>query len=235
MSSVHEDPSGQAGEWGRKAQLILATGEAPHFAPDADMLALQQRRVVAHIAAGNSGRTALVLGATPELADLALREGLRVISADSSAGMFEAAARRRELSNPARETRIVGDWLAMNTVADGSIDIVLGDASLNNLPHRQMPAMLDEIARVTHVGSLVSLRQIVLPDAAVPEYEFAHALADLRAGSISLHDFDRIVRFYSFLSVAFDRANIAWRPGGCSTPYARNIGWASCRLKSSDS
>jgi hypothetical protein len=204
MNRLHEVPPGQAGEWERKAQRILATGELPHFAPDADMLALQRRRVTAHISTWGSNGTALILGATPELADLALGEGLRVVSVDRSAGMFAAAARRRGLSDPARETWIVGDWLDMGAIARGSMDVVLGDASLNNVPHRQIPALLDEIARITRTGSLISLRQIVLPDAAVAEYEFAEALAALRAGSISLHDFDRIVRFYSFHSAAFD-------------------------------
>jgi hypothetical protein len=195
MSGVHEDGPGQASEWARKAQRILAGGETPHFAPDADMLALQQCRVVAHLAAHGANGNALVLGATPELADLALGLGLSVISVDCSAEMFSAAARRRGFSSLTRETEIVGNWLDMGTVASGSMDIVLGDASLNNVPHRQMPAILAEITRVTRRGSLVSLRQIVLPDAAVQEYEFPNALAALRAGHIGLHDFDRILRF----------------------------------------
>ena len=181
MNRLHEVPPGQAGEWERKAQRILATGELPHFAPDADMLALQRRRVTAHISTWGSNGTALILGATPELADLALGEGLRVVSVDRSAGMLAAAARRRGLSDPARETWIVGDWLDMGAIARGSMDVVLGDASLNNVPHRQIPALLDEIARITRTGSLISLRQIVLPDAAVDTFAFSAGQASFAA------------------------------------------------------
>jgi len=197
-------PARQSREWERKARRIIATGESPHFAPDADILAIQRRRVAAHVAANGPDRLALVLGATAELADLALNEGLRVISVDCSAAMFEAAARRREVPNRQKETTIVANWLDMGMIANGEIDIVLGDASLNNVPHDQMSAMLDEIARITHPGSLVALRQIVMPDGDVPEYEFPNVLAALRAGSISQHDFDRALRFYSFTSHALD-------------------------------
>ena len=207
MSLLHEIPETQAGEWNRKARCIIATGEQPHFAPDADILAIMRRQVAAHAAASGPDSTALILGATPELADLALLEGLRVISVDCSAAMFEAAARRRQVTDPRRETAIVANWLDMSAIVGGEIDIVLGDAALNNVPHEQMAAMLDEIARVTHPGSLISLRQIALPDGHVPEYEFPNALAALRAGRISKHDFDRALRFYSFVSLALDPAH----------------------------
>lgn len=41
-------PADQPGEWARKAQHLLATGAPPHFAPDADMLAIQQRQLASH-------------------------------------------------------------------------------------------------------------------------------------------------------------------------------------------
>jgi len=191
-------------EWERKALHAIATGATPHFVPDADMLAIQRRRVAAYTAANGAASTALVLGATPELADLALRAGLRLIWVDSSPAMFAAARQRREVAESPDEQSIVANWLAMPVIGAGTIDIVLGDAALNNVAQEDMGAVLDEISRITRPGSLVSLRQIVLPDAPVAHYEFQNALAALRTGRISLHEFDRVVRFYSFNSCALD-------------------------------
>lgn len=204
MNTAHRPPEDMDGEWERKGRCVIASGRRPHFSPDADMLAIQRRRIAGHIATHGQNSNALVLGATPELMDLAIQAGLRVTSVDCSPTMLEAAAGRRETTDPAREAHILGNWLDMNMIGDGTIDIVLGDASLNNLRHRQMPVVLDEIARVTHKESMVSLRQIVLPDEDAPEYGFQPALAALRAGKISLHEFDRVLRFYSFNARALD-------------------------------
>jgi len=196
----------QKREWERKARLGSASSEAPHFAPDADMLAIQRRRITAYLGTIDHKPKALILGATPELADLALQEGLEVVCVDSSAAMFEAAAKRRQLSDRTREKSIAADWLDMNMIAQGEIDIVLGDASLNNIAHEEMGGMLDELTRVTHSGSLILLRQIVFPDQKVPEYDLPNVLAAMRSGKISKHDFDRVLRFYCFAPVALDPA-----------------------------
>jgi hypothetical protein len=93
---------------------------------------------------------------------------------------------------------VVADWLYMPMLETGSIDVVLGDAALNNLPHERMDGMLAELARVTRSGSLLLLRQLVLPDVEAPQYGFEQACAALRAGRIDGHDFDRALRFYAF-------------------------------------
>jgi SAM-dependent methyltransferase len=178
----------------------MATGGHPHFAPDADMLAIYRRRV----AGVRRGATALVLGATPELADVALEAGFRVIRIDRSAAMFAEAARRRQAGDRGNEVEIIADWLGMDMIGRGEIDLVLGDAALNNVAHERMDALLDEVARVTRPGGSVLLRQIVLPDHDIPEYEFAAALAARREGRISLHDLDRVLRFYSLRSAPLE-------------------------------
>jgi SAM-dependent methyltransferase len=194
----------QPGEWGKYAAAVLAGGECPHYAPSADIVAEQQRQIAAATADGGGPPTILILGATPELADLALAAGCRVIRADCSADMFAAAARRQRLAERERELRVVADWLDLHMLASGSIDLVLGDASLNNVPHDHMPALLAELGRVTHPGSRLSLRQIVLPDQPVAAYEFAQAVADYRSGLRTPEEFHKILRFYSFHADAYN-------------------------------
>lgn len=191
-------------EWERKARLCLASREAPHFAPDSDILEIFARRIDAFLAANQGVRNALVLGATPELVDAVLGRGLHAYVVDRSQLMFEAASSRRRTAIEAREHPIVADWLDMGAIETGQIDLVLGDAALNNVPHDAMAGTLRELARVIRPRSLVLLRQIVLPDSAVPAYEFTEARKLLRAGTIDLNAFDRIVRFYAFNSTALD-------------------------------
>lgn len=194
----------QEAEWERKARRIISTGEVPHFAPDEDTLAIIRRRLHDHVAARGVDGIALVLGATPELIDLASDAGLRTVSVDRNAAMFDASALRRRNCDPLRETAIVADWLDMPMLGAESIDVVLGDAALNNVPDERMVAMLDALGRVTRPGSLLLLRQLVLPDAEMPQYRFEQARAALRAGRIDEHDFDRALRFYAFNAQALD-------------------------------
>lgn len=194
----------QDDEWERKARHIMVTGQVPHFAPDADMLDIMRHHLQEHVEEKGAGGMALVLGATPELADLALEAGLRVVCVDRNAAMFAAAAQRRRCRDAERETLVVADWLDMSMLGAGSIEVVLGDAALNNLPHEQMDAMLMELARVTSPGGRLLLRQLMLPDTEVPQYGFERARAALRAGQIGLHDFDRALRFCAFNAQALD-------------------------------
>lgn len=207
MGKTLQRAADQAGEWERKARCLIAGGKSPHFAPDPEVLAIFRRRL--REARRDPGATALVLGATPELADIALDGGYRVVTVDRSQAMLDASLARRASVDPAREERHVADWRAMAMVADGGIDVVLGDAALNNVATEAMTGVIGELARVTRRGGMMLLRQIVLPDVPVAAYEFENALASLRAGAIDLNAFDRALRFYSFNAAALDPARHA--------------------------
>jgi hypothetical protein len=99
---------------------------------------------------------------------------------------------------------LIGDWLDMRAIGDGEADLVLGDSSLNNVPHEDMDRLLAELARITHPGSTIALRQIVLPDSPVDAYEFPVAVAALRRRDITDTEFHRSLRFYSFVTEAYD-------------------------------
>lgn len=190
--------------WARHARAVIASGRRPHFAPSEEILAIMRERVEAFVARRGAGCLALILGATPELADLALTAGCRVLRIDCNPAMFEAAAGRQTVADRRNETAVIGDWLHLDMIADGAADIVLGDSSLNNVPHAEMAQLLRELARITRPGSLLCLRQIVLPDRPVAAYEFPAALAAFRDARITRDEFYRMLRFYSFAAEAYD-------------------------------
>lgn len=193
--------------WAQHARAAIASGRRPHFAPSDDILAIMRERVEAFVARRGAGCLAVILGATPELADMALTAGCRVLRIDCNPAMFEAAAGRQTVADRCNETAAIGDWLHLDMIANGAADIVLGDSSLNNVPHAEMAQLLRELARITRPGSLLCLRQIVLPDEAVPAYEFPAALAAWRGARIARDEFYRMLRFYSFAVGAYDADN----------------------------
>ncbi len=120
----------------------------------------------------------LLLGSTAEYSAL----GPSVIAIDMSLGMLSAlwvAAVK-----PAR-SGIQGDWTQM-PIRTSSIGHVLGDGSLNSVPFRLVPRMLEEIARVLHPGGKLIARLFCKPAIA----ETRNAIKrDLAAGRIaSFHD-----------------------------------------------
>ena len=192
--------------WTDLAQDILDTGRHPHFAPSEAVLDIQRERIAAFRAQRGDGCRAIILGATPELADIALTAGCQVTRIDSSPAMFAAARKRQTVKDRRRETLLVGNWLHMGGIGDGEADIVLGDSSLNNVPHRDMARLLAELSRITRCDGMLVLRQIVLPDAPRPDFEFSAAVHAFRGATITDNEFHRILRFYSFNVGAYDTA-----------------------------
>jgi ubiquinone/menaquinone biosynthesis C-methylase UbiE len=196
----------QPDAWAQFAQNILTTGKRPHFAPSDEILAIVRERLATFVAERGRSCLAVILGATPELADIALTAGCRVVRIDSNPAMFEAAARRQVVADRNQETLIIGDWLHMHEIRDDEADIVLGDSSLNNVPHEDMPRLFAELVRITRPGSVLAFRQILLAEQPNPDYDFTPALAAFREASITADDFHRRLRFYAFTTNAYDPA-----------------------------
>ena len=194
----------QLDDWARYAAKFLASGQRPHFAPAKEILDIHQQQIDHAKGDKCAQLKTLILGATPELADLALANNCRVLRVDCNPVMFEAAKSRQKIADRSNETIVIGEWLDLHMIGDGEIDLVLGDASLNNIPHALMPQFLDEIARITRPGSLISIKQILFPDEKVASYEFHNAVNAYRTGKINDNEFYRILRFYSFIAEGYD-------------------------------
>ncbi len=195
----------QPEEWSRYAERILATGARPHFAPEPETVEVHARVIADLGAAVGTAPSVLVLGATPELADLALDLGCPTLRMDCNPAMFDAAAKREKRSDRRGERTVVGDWLDMPGIANGAIDLVLGDASLNNVAHAQMPRLFEQLRRITHAGSVLSLRQVALPADVSHRHGLARTVQRLRAGEIEPHTFSRLLRYAAFVDEVYDR------------------------------
>ncbi len=89
----------------------------------------QDVAAVAGMAPSPAGGTVLVLGATPELVDLALERGAaRVLAMDTNEPVFDAM-RRLSRQDWSRVVPVVEDWHVLREELCGQVRVVMGDGS----------------------------------------------------------------------------------------------------------
>lgn len=124
-------------------------------------------------------RTALLLGATPELARMAWPAGTRLIGIDQSAGMLQHVWPSSGLPDVAQA--VCGDWECL-PLPDAALDAVVGDGVLAFfLSPNGLPGFVQEIHRVLADTGILLVRVFVRP--AVTE-SLAQIHADLAQGLI---------------------------------------------------
>lgn len=96
----------------------------------------------------------LLLGATPEIRSLIHKHECKVVCVDHNRTMFDAL---RKLVNPnGPEHFLCSDWLEMNI--NPPVEIVMGDASLNMLPHDKHEELLKLISNILCSNGAAILR-----------------------------------------------------------------------------
>jgi SAM-dependent methyltransferase len=124
----------------------------PPLRPNFEVIAEMRRQIGAP-----SGRT-LVLGVTPELADIAPN----VVAIDKNASMVG----NLWPGNTDRRRAIIGDWLNSNFVA-AAFECCIGDGSLNAVRYPdEMQRLCNEVTRSLRFGGRFVIRVFVLPDTA---------------------------------------------------------------------
>lgn len=145
--------------WWRFREIWDAIG--PPLRPTAD--AVDAFRA----AAPPEGKRLLILGVTPELADL----GGRTIALDDSVVMVE----RVWPGNSDRRHALRGDWRSM-PVRDGAVEVVFGDGSLNVVRFpSDAERIVAELDRVLAPGGRAVLRVYCTPEPAETLDEVARA------------------------------------------------------------
>jgi SAM-dependent methyltransferase len=193
--------------------------------PDLEYLRESVARLGASTApATASPRTALLLGVTPEIAELSWQPPHRLVAVDKSEGMVRAVWPGDTLTRRG----IVGDWLALE-LPEAPFDLVVGDGVFSLFEFPQGYARLaSALGDLVKPGGLLSLRLFCRPE---PSESVEQVLAALFAGAIgNFHvfkwrlamalqgDCTRGVRLDDIWSTFRERA-------GSAAEVATRVGW----------
>lgn len=149
---MSDSPDGRD-RWGRST-LTSMPKRSPWMPSDEDG-AIVLEATAAALAAAQPDANLLVLGVTPDLIALDWPRHVRLVAMDSSGGMIASAWQ----PNPSIPSRIICDWWQRMPLDDASIDVAVGDGSLNALPEfEDYPVVLEQVARVLRPGGLLAAR-----------------------------------------------------------------------------
>ena len=103
-------------------------------------------------------RKILILGATPELRDLACDFTEEPVAiADLSLVMLHEMARFLKRADPFKERWYFGNWLSL-PIPDESFDMVIGDYSVKQIALRERPLLVEEVGRMLTPGGFFLIR-----------------------------------------------------------------------------
>lgn len=106
-------------------------------------------------------KTALVLGATPELRDALNELGYETTIIDINPEMIRAMDSVMKTRNP-EETIVSSNWLD-NDLQSGDYDVVVGDAVLPNLPYNAREKFFSEVKRLLKPSGVFLTRAFYVP------------------------------------------------------------------------
>lgn len=127
---------GLKGSWGNKKNVEKRARRGKSSSgPDEKTLVVEKRFI--EIARGNKKKIrTLILGATPEIRDLAISMGHETVAVDISPRLTLALTNVMKHKDDPNNIFMVGDWLKIHKFLEkDSFDIVLGDLAVNNLPY----------------------------------------------------------------------------------------------------
>ncbi|TKJ17815.1 hypothetical protein CEE44_04790 [Candidatus Woesearchaeota archaeon B3_Woes] len=115
------------------------------------------------IAIGNKKNTrTLVLGATPELRDLAIKHGSETIGVDSSPKLLSLLTNVMHYKDSKKNVSVLGNWLEMHKSLElNSFDVVMGDASFNNVPVKKWRDLFRIVNRLLKKDGYLITRHII--------------------------------------------------------------------------
>jgi SAM-dependent methyltransferase len=180
MSQDGHPPAGSAHWDAHAARWRLIGAPLRPAPPDIEYLRASVARLGATpLRAPSAGheRTALLLGVTPEIAEIVWEPPHRLVAVDKSEGMVKAVWP----GDTATRRGLVGDWLALD-LPEAPFDLVIGDGvfSLFDFPHGYA-RLARSLAELVKPGGLLSLRLFCRPE---PSESLEQVLAALSAGAI---------------------------------------------------
>jgi SAM-dependent methyltransferase len=148
----------------------------PPLLPSAEDIHAMEEALAEHFGTGAGGIRALMLGVTPAIAGMNWPPGANVTAADASIDMIRA----QWPNEPSGRRALTATWTAL-PLRSASCDVVVGDGSLNCLPHPGPAAMaVREVARVLRPGGLFLHRCYVRHDPSETPQQIVDELAQGR-------------------------------------------------------
>ena len=106
----------------------------------------------------------LVLGATPEFRDLAIKKGCQVVVLDQSMAMITKMSSLMKYQNNPNETIITSNWLS-SPVRDSFFDVIVGDFVAFNIPSKFLEIFFSELKRMLKKDGYIFLRELyIMPE-----------------------------------------------------------------------
>lgn len=123
---------------------------------------------------------------------------------DVNPEMIKNVKKFLQIKDRKQEKVFVGDWLDL-PIKDESIDFVVGDVALNNIPYGKFPKVLSELKRVLSKDGLICVKEVVYPESSIGIPDFTKSVELYRKNKLSLKEFYVFNRFYNFRSIAYNK------------------------------
>lgn len=151
--------------------------------------------------------TALVLGMTPELRNLALKRFSRLISADANPASIALYRDWVPAAEQARETIVQANWFALRAAVTQPVSAVLADGVFGNLPDLAAhEALLQTIASLLSPRGRFVTRKIMIPDGFnASDHSSEVLLRRFRAREIDEAEFGFGMRLVGHYADCYDR------------------------------
>jgi len=177
----------------------------PPFAPSQNEVKFYDSYIKRVLKDQSLPNRALTLGATPELRDVAIENGLESFAVDISQKMMDKFSDLMRHKNHDLDIRSIKNWLAMDFPRD-YFGIVMADASFVNLATRQENEKLMKILKkIIPTGGFLLTRQVLYSDNYQPAEGPEELVKLYRSKKISWHDFYSELRLQFFKDQAYDK------------------------------
>lgn len=187
----------------------------PPFAPSKNELNFYQNYINKISKDKNFPQRALILGATPELRDGAIKAGLESYAVDISKEMMDKFSILMKHRNHSKDKRIIKDWLKIDFPED-YFGIIMGDASFINLATKKNNERLIKIcAKILIKGGYLVLRQVVYPEKFKNYSDYNKLIKDYRGRKVSWEDFFMELRVMIFKEKVFNKKTFQYSAEKC--------------------
>lgn len=184
--------------WRIAKQRGIKSNRIPPFAPSLKEQEFYKKYLLAVLAYNKLPKRALILGATPELRDIAINVGLESIAVDISEEMMKKFSCIMRNQGSELDKRIINDWLEMD-FPHNYFGAIMGDASFNNLvTKKDNEQLVSTCGNLLAKGGYLVLRQVLYAKNYKGYIDAKKVISDYRSGKIEWEDFFMELRINSF-------------------------------------